>query len=231
MFAKRKTNFTGLDAFSEQQRLNPSGQQWNVKGWRWWADVGDNNVVTAYGQSNTTHGNPRINTERTSSGGTLFLASTDADLDFFGFGAGWKTDFYRARQSTEGVIDGLVQWNVNGNTINYPMMSTDSTWPNSLRELYWFQAQFLPNELNFTFFYDCFYLDDTPQMVIISDSPTWQDSETGTETFEFAIPTAWAANSITAEARQGAFSSLSGKYVYVLGIDGEPVTATGVQIQ
>lgn len=225
LFSKRKTNFTGLQAYSEQQRLG--GSDWNVKGWRWWSDVGDNNIVVAYGQSNSISGNPRINTERTSSGSTLFIGSTAVDADAFGFGSGWKTDFYRAKQSTINVTDGLVKYMVNGEQINYAVQTTDTTWPNALRELYWFQSQFLPHELDFAFFYDCFYLDDTPHMVIISDSATWQESETGTMNIEAQIPVTWSTTSITASLRLGEFASLSGKYLYVLDSTGEPVTTTG----
>lgn len=223
MFAKRKADFTGSDAYA-------LATDWNIKGWRWWYQVGDNNVVLAYGQTSNDHGNPRFTAERTIGSGTGWLASSTVDINNYGFTAGWKTELLRIKQSTIDVEDGLVQLYSNGNAYEYNLLSTTTAYPNAYREFYWYQAQKVPSSPDYAFYYDCVYLDDTPHMVLISDTSTWQGSETGTEALEIAIPLTWSSTTITAQLRAGELSSFSGKYIYVLGDNGEPVTTTGVLI-
>lgn len=220
IFSKRTQSFTGLDAYSEQQRL--SGTAWNVKLYRYRYQGGSQDLLMGCGIVNTTSGNPFMTTELTPTA-IQYAGSRDS----FGVGSGWKTEFLRIKQGTQDTTDSLLQWHVNGNVLDYPFINKTAAYPNAFRELYWPQTQQLPNELDFNFSFDCFYLDDTPQMVVISDSATWQDSTSGTESFEIAIPTAWSASSITGKIRLGAFSSLENKYLYVLDATGEPVTTTG----
>ena len=223
IFSKRNQSFTGLDAYSEQQRL--SGTAWNVKLYRYRYTGGSQDLLMGCGIVNTTSGNPFMTTELTPTA-IQYAGSRDS----FGVGAGWKTEFLRIKQGTQDTTDSLLQWHVNGNTLDYPFINKTAANPNALRELFWPQTQQLPNELDFDFSFDCFYLDDTPQMVLISDSATWQDSTSGTEALELAIPITWTDTAITATVRKGEFSDSSGKYVYVLNGSGEPVTTTGVQL-
>jgi hypothetical protein len=219
LFSKRKTNFTGLDAYAE-------ATGWNCKLWRWWSNVGDGNVVIGLGQSNTDHGNFRVAVERT--GATTYAGDLGINQSNAGIASGWRTELLRIKQGTLNNHDGLFQFMGDGDLGETAITSKTTSWPDDYREFYWPQAEHLPHSSDWAFFFDCFYLDDTPQMVVVSDESTWTTG--GTANLEIAIPTAWSSSSVTAQLRVGSFSSLSGKFLYVLDNTGEPVSASGVEL-
>lgn len=77
-------------------------------------------------------------------------------------------------------------------------------------------------------YYDCIYMDDTLHRVMVSDSSIWSDSVASE--IEVQLPIAWTATSIEIQMRQGEFTSLLGKYLYVINSYGSPVTTIGVQL-
>ena len=63
---------------------------------------------------------------------------------------------------------------------------------------------------------DDFYFDNTRSRVEIGNASTWS----GCTWREIQRPTAWSSSSITVTVNEGGFSSLSGKYLYVVDDDG-----------
>ncbi len=61
------------------------------------------------------------------------------------------------------------------------------------------------------------YVDTTRAKVLVGDKSTWQECTLR----EVQIPTSWSDDAITITANQGAFSSLSGKYLFVMNEDGQ----------
>lgn len=80
-------------------------------------------------------------------------------------------------------------------------------------------------------YYDALYVDDTWQRVFISDEPTWQNVVYGSggseRVREIQIPISWTDTKIEISIRQGQHGQLAGKYLYVIGKDGNAVNATG----
>ena len=65
------------------------------------------------------------------------------------------------------------------------------------------------------------YYDETPARVEISDSPTWDDSPKSTARREVqGRLQQWSDTSVTFVLYQGAFDSLTDKYLYVIDRDG-----------
>lgn len=85
-----------------------------------------------------------------------------------------------------------------------------------------------------TILYDALYIDDTWQRVFISDEPTWQNVVYGSggseRVREVQIPVTWTDTKIEVSVRQGQHSQLAGKYLYVIGKDGNAINQTGFEL-
>src|ERR1700683_316468 len=79
---------------------------------------------------------------------------------------------------------------------------------------------------------DSIYVDDTRQRIIVSTEPNWrtQVSSGSTAEREVQIPVTWSDSQIEFIARQGSLPSFAGKYLYVIGEDGSPVSTKGFAI-
>jgi len=75
-------------------------------------------------------------------------------------------------------------------------------------------------------YWDTLYVDDTLMCVVIGDAATWA----ACTDFEPQPTTTWTASSINITLSQGVASQFSGSYIYVLDVDGTPITVNGVQI-
>lgn len=73
---------------------------------------------------------------------------------------------------------------------------------------------------------DMLYIDDTLHRVVIGDASTY-DACTA---FEIQIPKTWITSDITIQMRLGAFASFVGKFIYIVGPDGLPITQTGFAV-
>lgn len=231
IFMKRRQNWDGLDAYADWQRLNSGGSAWNHKYLRAYADTGNDLLINSVGGVNTAQGSPRLSPENTD--GTTYVGNL-ADL-----GADakdkWITELHRVRQSSAvDAADGEVESITNGRKIlTTGIITRDSGNTGLYKNLYWPQAQFIYQDTGYKHYFDCFYLDDTPHTIVITDRATW--NPTYGDVIELWIPKTWTKDgnglyTVTAEVRQGDHSTLSGKYAYILTADGSPVSTTGYLI-
>jgi hypothetical protein len=146
----------------------------------------------------------------------------------------WVIEEYDYQTSGVGVQDGILQYVRNGLAAQSPGIRwtmRDSAHPKPYSLLFFDQVsnnQVAPGTYQYI---DSIYVDDSRQRVIVSDEPTWQQSTTGPERHrEIQIPVAWSDSQIQLVAHQGSFSSFAGTYLYVIGTDGNPVSAQGFPV-
>jgi hypothetical protein len=195
---------------------------YNLKGFRIWATVTgtdghDNNFIfAAVGQSPSAHGVPRLTAEYT--GGHVGYVYNVSPINPKNT---WQTQECFLKQSSGVNVADAQVWMTNGGaaTTRYSFVSMDTDNANPYRDLAWHQVQsgVFPVGSGYFLGYDVVYVDDSWCRVMVTSSPTWSEVS---QVAEIQIPTAWAAGSITATLRQGEFTSLSGKYLYVVKSDG-----------
>jgi len=165
--------------------------------------------------------------ERTEIGSVWFHMMPQKDV--------WQIDEYDYQAGGVGVQNGIFQYTRNG----------IQGWDPSTRFL--MRSGSLPEQYNILFFdqvsnnqiapgtfqyIDSIYVDDTRQRIIVSTEPTWRTQvNTGsTAEREIQIPITWTDSQIEFHARQGSLNSFAGKYLYVIGADGSPISTQGFAI-
>ena len=147
----------------------------------------------------------------------------------------WVVDEYDYQSSGVGSADGILQYARNGILAWDPdtrfKMRTNSL-PQPYQVLYFDQVSNNQIAKGTYIYIDSIYVDDTRQRVIVSDEPTWSTQVNGGREWhrEVQIPTAWSDGQIQVTARQGSLDSFAGKYLYVIGPDGNPVSSKGFAV-
>ena len=147
----------------------------------------------------------------------------------------WVVDEYDYESSGIDSADGVLQYARNGilawSPTNRFRMRTSSL-PQPYKVLYFDQVSNNQIAKGTYIYIDSIYVDDTRQRVIVSDEPTWSTQvDTGSEWHrEVQIPMAWSDGQIQITARQGSLDTFAGKYLYVIGPDGSPVSNKGFPV-
>jgi hypothetical protein len=143
----------------------------------------------------------------------------------------WLIEEYDYQSSSLGQADGILHYIRNGLTAwDYAtrFVMRNSAYPNPYSLLFFDQVsnnRIAPGTYQYI---DAIYVDDSRQHVIISDEPKWTTAHSGTEAHrEIQIPVSWADNQIKIVARLGSFTSLAGKYLYIIDADGNSLSARG----
>jgi hypothetical protein len=146
----------------------------------------------------------------------------------------WMIEEYDYQSSSVGAADGILQYIRNGVaawTYNSRFAMRDSAYPNPYRVLFFDQVSnnlIAPGTYQYI---DSIYVDDSRQRVILSDEPTWKQVTSGQESHrEIQIPVTWSDGQIQIIARMGSFDTFAHKYLYVIGTDGQPVSAQGFSV-
>jgi hypothetical protein len=146
----------------------------------------------------------------------------------------WVIEEYDYQSSSVGNQDGVLQYIRNGvGAWAYGTRFTmrNSAYPTAYSLLYFDQVSnnLIPSG---TYQYiDSIYVDDSRQRVIVSDESTWQQTTSGPAAHrEIQIPVSWSDGQITIVARQGSLDSFTGKYLYVIGPDGQAVSSRGYSV-
>jgi hypothetical protein len=147
----------------------------------------------------------------------------------------WVVDEYDYESSGIDSTDGMLQYARNGilawsPTTRFRMRT--SSLPQPYQVLYFDQVSNNQIAKGTYIYIDSIYVDDTRQRVIVSDEPTWSTQvDTGQEWHrEVQIPTAWSDGQIQITVRQGSLDTFAGKYLYVIGPDGNPVSNKGFPV-
>jgi hypothetical protein len=213
LFNKWRVNFDGQQAYAQRA-------DWNMKGWRWWYDDFSHDIVNGFAD-NEVNGNPRYYMENTSSGPSYAGMGLPTNA--------WMTEEWQMVQGDMDVSNANLKVFQNGKqTVNYADKSRTSGYPSKYNKLFSHQMERVSGPSTWKLWYDIVYVDDSWARVVVSDQPTWNTG--ASQGIEIQIPTAWSDTSITVVLRQGAFSSLAGKYLYVIGTSGQPVSTTGFQL-
>lgn len=147
----------------------------------------------------------------------------------------WQIDEYDYQAGDVGVQNGIFQYTRNGIEGWDPstrwLMRT-SGLPEQYSTLFFDQVsnnQIAPGTFQYI---DSIYVDDTRQRIIVSTEPTWRTQvNTGsTAEREVQIPVTWNDGQIEFIARQGSLPSFAGKYLYVIGANGNPISTKGFAI-
>ena len=218
-FLRVHENFDGIDLFD-------GASDWNLKGMRFWDDLGVNNLVSpAMGQSNTDHGNPRISPE----GGGDFTQYIGAPFGLIK--NSWFTDEWELHQGTVDVSDATLKFSRSGlvhifegtvePAVDGTFVSRSTANPDLYNRFWLYNDSITIPPPSFDAFIraDLFYLDDSLCHIILSNEPTWEAATKAPEVLyerEPQIPIAWADISITSIIRQGVHNSLAGLYLYVI---------------
>jgi hypothetical protein len=211
-------NWDGSDAANARS-------DWNLKGFRMWAnDTSAPDIVVGYADDQA-DGNPRVFAENTM-GNSVYLSGQGILKNQ------WKVEEIMLRQSSSrGAADAFWQMTSNGKASStYPnLVTSTSSYPGPYTDLFWHQSErsgFGSSAGKFIA-YDLVYIDDSWARVVVSDSATWTTSGSKVE---IQVPMTWSDTKIQLLLRQGALSSLSGKYLYVVNSSGKPVSNNGYPV-
>lgn len=148
-------------------------------------------------------------------------------------GRRWITEEYEYRASDVGTQNGKLNYTRDGVSA-WERATGFSTRTSTHSQLYngLFFDQISNNQLSpgKMLYADAIYVDDTWQRVLISDEPTWQSVVYGSGTKrkrEIQVPVAWNDTSIQVTLRTGSLGTISGRYLYVIGPDGNPANQVG----
>ncbi|WP_324313697.1 hypothetical protein [Povalibacter sp.] len=200
----------------------------NLKFFRLWYPY-THNVYSSYAGGSGGANSGRVVAEMTGTATTWFQLPHQSDK--------WIIDEWEYRAGSIGAVDGILNYTRGGISAfpraNRIQMRT-SSYPNSYSVLYFDQISNNQLSAGKYLHFDAIYVDDTWHRVVISDEATWQNivyGSGGTErSREVQIPITWSDSRIEISVRQGGYSSLTGKYLYVIGADGNPVNSSGFRI-
>lgn len=210
----------------------------NLKTWRAWTDVNgsfppNSDVIVAYTTGSITTINPLVDIGLVpaGAGGDNSVYWDDTRLDYLT--TQWhSSEVAFARSGSSGVADGkLWHWTDGKLQVSTSTLTSyDGTWTaNTYKQLFFAQISNNTEPADY-FYHGPTLIDDSLCRVITSTEPTWHTGSTNTYVRDFQLPTAWVASQITITLRQGIHDTLSGKYLYVIKSDGNPVTTSGLQL-
>jgi hypothetical protein len=214
-------NWDGMDAASARS-------DWNLKGFRMWAnDTSVPDIVVGYADAQS-DGNPRVFAENTMSS-SMYMSGVQGFLK-----NQWKTEEIALRQSSgNNVADAFWQQTSNGIASQaYPNLVTrTSSYPGPYTDLFWHQSERtgFSSSSGKVIAYDVVYIDDSWARVVVTDSSSW--NTTTAKKVEIQVPVSWSDTKIQVLLRQGSLDSLSGKYLYVINSAGKPVSTTGFPVK
>jgi hypothetical protein len=219
MFDRTLRNWDGKDAYADWLRLASSESEWNIKDYRYWANIQNGSINTnhwvGYGQGNSVNGRMRITYEYTppKTSELPLLPGMPKNI--------WKTNYYKYKvSSAPDVSDGFVKVFQNS-TYGYYLntISRTSERPDPQNLIASMQYQYIYTDQDWYDWWDIIYIDDTFHAVMLTDG-LWGSNYAS---YEVAIPISWSDTEIVANLRDGEWGDLYNKYLYVVRADGDPV--------
>ncbi len=198
---------------NEGSSLYPTGtsRSFNNKIIRFWSETFNNSYTGAQGL----HGS-YFNTISEYTGTTRYW-NKDYTNPLYQIPYQWITDEVIYKSSSEvGLEDGL--WNYYQNGIlglNNPIVSHNADYPEPYNSVFQHQVSNGAQPNSFVY-YDHIYIDDTWHRVLLCPESTWSSKTK----CEIQIPSLWADNKITLNARSGSLAGGSTAYLYVVNKEG-----------
>lgn len=215
-------------SFTANEGSNVPFRTYNYKMLRAWGEQGGSSINNFYFSpviNGSSYFDPNADTyltvtkeytDSTYSPNTIILSSDQ-----------WESHEVSVRSSSAiNTADGEIRVRIGGvEMYETGVVTRDTEDPLEYQELFQTQASngMQPNSNTY---YDCLYVDEGLNRAMIGNASTWAACTDA----EPIIWTSYADTSISGQIRQGAFTSLTGKYLYVFDADGLPVSTTGVAL-
>lgn len=215
-------------SFTANEGSNVPFRTYNYKMLRAWGEQGGSSINNFYFSpviNGSSYFDPNADTyltitkeytDSTYSPNTIILSSDQ-----------WESHEVSVRSSSAiNTADGEIRVRIGGvEMYETGVVTRDTEDPLEYQELFQTQASngMQPNSNTY---YDCLYVDEGLNRAMIGNASTWAACTDA----EPIIWTSYADTSISGKIRQGAFTSLTGKYLYVFDADGLPVSTTGVAL-
>ncbi|MBL0732246.1 MAG: hypothetical protein JJW03_05265 [Desulfosarcina sp.] len=138
-----------------------------------------------------------------------------------------RIEMYFRLSNPPGAANGAAYATINGTYIDafYDNLITRSTGDNRLLTTFMLGQGLTYPDKSVNIFIDDVYVDNTRARVEIGNAATWSACTHR----EIQIPVTWSTTEITATINQGSFSSVNGKYLFIIDADG--IASDGYKIQ